>query len=142
MKKYLTHVIIPIFFGGVIYLFFRDENLLMFKWIDCIGISNQLNFIKNNVTFTEKLPVFLLNSLPDALWVYSFVSFCLLVWKNNKTVKTILVFIVIIISIAGEIGQCFFIIPGTFDIIDLCLIFVGFLIPVTILYISKGGYYA
>ena len=69
-------------------------------------------------TFLQKIIIF---SLPDGLWAMSY-TMLIFHLRNDKTFKTLIWSILIpVIGILSEIGQLYYLIPGTFDIIDLIM---------------------
>ena len=117
--------------GGLIYVLFRVESLKMFKFFDLFSIGTQIDKIRvYTIPYSEYLPNWFLFSLPDGLWIFSYTSLVLYIWKNKLKKENIFwVLIVPFISIFSELGQIFNIIPGTFDLIDLIFYLMGFLLP-------------
>lgn len=129
------HVIMPITFGGIIYLLFRADSLMMFRWIDAIGVVSILDDMRAYCQSiqTDKLS-WLFFSLPDGLWVYSFTSFMLIVW-GSKFSRHSLFWISIgpALALGGEMGQALRLVSGTFDSIDLLFCLIGSILPILIL---------
>ena len=115
--------------GSIIYIVFRDKNLLMFKWFDILGLSNQINYIR--LSFSETtIPNYILFNYPDGVWIYSFVSLMLILWKKIKSnFKYFWYFIAPILGIFAEIGQYINWVPGTFDFFDLIFFLLGSFLP-------------
>ena len=123
MKKVILHITLPIFVGSMIYILFREKNLLMFDWFSYIGLDFIIDFLRNNFyKYRVYIPKSILFSLPDALWVYSFTMFLSIYFKNR-----ILLSAIFIGSIITEISQLWFVI-GTFDIYDVIYMFALYLI--------------
>lgn len=120
-------IIIPLLIGGLIYIGFRSKSLLLFKWFSLLGLEELINLYRLNVKSIE-LPGFILYSLPDGLWSYSFLEFI-----GLFKVK-LLVWMVVCLIISFEFLQLFSIIEGTFCFIDLTVN-----VAVVILYL-KGDY--
>ena len=138
LKLYLLfcHVIIPITFGGIIYLLFRADSLMMFRWADTIGIKSVLDDIRVYCTTIqmENLNWFFF-SLPNGLCVYSFTSFMLIVWGLKFSRHSIFwISIGPLLASCGEIGQAFGIVRGTFDPADLILCLIGSFLPLLLLF--------
>ncbi len=135
MKKqlFLSHII-TLFVGGLIYVSFRNETLKMFSWFEAISISEIIsNYRLLTLPLKQHLPDWFLYSLPDGLWLFSYVSIILLLWENTISKKNILWFSLIpTIAISSEIAQLFGLVPGTFDLIDLLFYFLGTLVPLSI----------
>lgn len=130
MKRLLSTVIIPLLIGGVIYILFRSDSLVMFSWFESFGVEKiilafrQLNYGQSN------LPNWAIFSLPDALWVFSFTNLMLIIWRDIFSSQSILwIFIAPIIGIVSEVGQGLHFIRGTFDATDLILILIASTLP-------------
>ena len=121
IRKYITHVFLPVFLGGVIYSLFRDTNLVIFRLID--------NNLLNNLTLSLQqifMPIagirlqWLWYSLPDALWCYAGISFVLICWKEGPLFfKVFWLFVATVLSLGFEVGQFLNMVPGTFCVYDL-----------------------
>jgi hypothetical protein len=111
--------ILPLFFGGMIYLLFRVESLKMFLWLGHFGMKSLVH--NGRIQFAGVISKeWVIYSLPDALWIFSFINLMLIIWNFNLTKQSsVWILIAPIIGIASEIGQGIKIIPGTFDIVDL-----------------------
>lgn len=111
-------IFLPILFGGLIYVLFRSTKLLMFRWFEFVGIMPLILHLRiHHVT----LPGWVLFSLPDALWVYSLTLFVGILWYNGNKKRLLIIFLFSLACGAGtECAQYFHLIPGYFDIIDLC----------------------
>jgi len=130
------HVIIPISIGGIIYLFFRSDSLMMFRWADAIGVKSVLDNIR---IYTTTIQMNNMNwfffSLPYGLWVYSFTSFMLIVWELKFSRHSIFwIFIGSSLALGGEIGQALGVIRGTFDPTDVMLCLIGSILPFLIFF--------
>lgn len=133
-KAFLIHVLIPLVIGGLIYVGFRNKTIRFFDWIDRIGFSDIVNEIRTiTYPYKEILPAWVLNCLPDGLWVYSFSATLFFVWKEffikNKKML-ILPFILVLIM---EVLQLLGLIHGTFDVVDLLVSLIMNLLLIAIL---------
>ena len=139
------HVIIPITFGGILYLLFRSDSLMMFRWADAIGIKPVLDDMRIYCTTIQMDNLnWIFFSLPDGLWVYSFTSFMLIVW-GLKFSRHSLFWISIgpLLALCGEMGQALGVVRGTFDPIDLLLCSFGSVLPfVVMLSVNKKRLYS
>ena len=123
MKKVILHIALPIFIGSMIYILFREKELLMFNWFNYLKLNFIIDFLRNNFyEYRIYIPKSILFSLPDALWVYSFTMFLSIYFKNRIILSSIFVG-----SIITEILQLWFV-TGTFDIYDVIYMFVLYLI--------------
>ena len=117
MKKWTFYWWIPLFIGCLIYVLFRTDTLLYNK---LLGIF--FTPIASPNTFLQRIIVF---SLPDGLWAMSY-TILIFHLRKDKTVRTLIWSIIIpIVGILSEIGQLYYLIPGTFDIIDLIMYIVA-----------------
>ena len=123
MKKVILHIALPIFVGSMIYILFREKELLMFNWFNYLKLNFIIDFLRNNFyEYRIYIPKSILFSLPDALWVYSFTMFLSIYYKNRIILSAIFIG-----SIITEILQLWFVI-GTFDIYDVIYMFTLYLI--------------
>ncbi len=136
LKYYLFifHSIIPLLLGGIFYISFRSTTLIMFNWFKVIGIENIIFKIRNSMNFIKYLlPNWSNFSLPDGLWIYSFTSFLLIYWDNKFDYYKYWLLIPFTTSIVVEILQWLKMFPGTFDIIDLLFLMLGFTLSLIII---------
>lgn len=120
LRPYLVHVIIPLIIGGLIYISLRSKTLRFFYWIDKIGFSDSVNEIRATAyPCKEIFPNWVLNSLPDGLWVYSCTSFYLIIWKDQINKAKYWLLIPLLFGCFVELAQAMKIFEGTYDPIDL-----------------------
>lgn len=120
-----------LFLGGVIYILFRTSSLKMFDWYYKIGLSNSINNLRDySNPIVKDIPNWVLYSLPDGLWLFSYLSLMLFIWQNSVSFKNIFwILIIPILAIGSELGQLFGIIIGTFDFSDLLFYIFGMILP-------------
>ena len=70
-KKDLVVALFLIFTGGMIYILYRPENLLLFRVTDSLGITPLIDMLRSNRS-KVMLPSFMINSLPAGLWTASY----------------------------------------------------------------------
>jgi len=104
--------------GGLIYICFRSENLIMFQWFQFMGISKAINILRNSLSILY-LPRIIIYSLPDALWLYSLTVFIAMIWINERAYFFFWMIICAFLGLGHEIAQGLDILKGTFDYIDL-----------------------
>lgn len=133
-NQFIWAISFPLITGILIYLFFRSESLMIFDWLQSVNLKRfivdlrELNFIRN-----FHLNIFIKYSLPDGLWIFSFISGVLLIWNNNLSKQNIFWILSIpFVGIITEIGQFLGIIRGTFDIYDIICYLIGALLPIII----------
>jgi len=132
MKKQLIFgSFLTLLAGGLIYILFRTSSLKMFSWYETIGLGGlTIELRKMTSQFADKIPEWILFSLPDGLWIFSYVSLMLFIWRNSVSIKNIFwISIIPILAIGSEIGQLFGLVSGTFDFADLLLYLFGMTLP-------------
>ena len=116
-KYLIINVLLPLFLGLSIYLFLRNVKILIVS--KYIKIPN-FNFSNHQIIRTIQKYDFVIYNLPDALWLYSLLSFILIIWKNKKSKQKWFWFsIASLIALCLEIGQKYHLVIGTFDILDI-----------------------
>jgi hypothetical protein len=139
MRKLFIHSFLPLFLGSFIYLCFRKKSILLFKWldnysVDYYALSVRSFFNPNDIAYSN---IFVSN-IPNGLWVYSFTSILLIVWKGKFSGKNLIYIITpVMLAFISEMGQFFGLITGTFDVLDLFLYIFGFIISFKFCYVKK-----
>jgi hypothetical protein len=131
MKRKIFIGILPVFLGGLIYLTYRVDSLLMFNWFKIIGLTDLVSFLRTDDLLQNlTIPNWVKFSLPDALWLFSFTYIILLLWDFKITRQSIFwIFIAPTVGLFSEIGQLIGIIPGTYDKVDLLLLILSTALP-------------
>jgi len=103
----------------------------MFSWFEELKILSFINNLRDStLNYSNNLPNIILYSLPDGLWLFSYISFILLLWKNEiKNENLFWILIIPLISLVSELGQLTNFVPGTFDFSDLLVYFLGTILP-------------
>jgi hypothetical protein len=115
---YLIQSFIAIFIGGLIYIIYRTDSLLMFKWFYYLNLDQTIFFLKS---FSIPVNDLIKYSLPDALWIYSYIMAMLFLWKGAVNRKNILwILFIPLIGISTELLQIYGF-SGTFDVVDILL---------------------
>lgn len=110
--------LIPVFFGGVIYIIWRDRSLLMFQWFEAFYYIDGIIAVLRNISVG--MPDWFIYNLPGGLWAYSFSYILFYIWRDaNCKVKYAWVALVPVIAIGSELGKLLGFIAGTFDIVDI-----------------------
>ena len=130
-KQLLFGHILTLVIGGLIYIAYRTDTLLMFKWFAAISLDTPIEYLREMTMSTKStLPGWFLFSLPDGLWIFSYITLTLLIWKNKITKQNVFwIGIIPLVAILSELGQLFGIVSGTFDIVDLTFYIVGVISP-------------
>lgn len=117
-----------ILLGGLIYICYRTTDLLMFKWLNNLNLSSAIfNFRNYAKVYKIKNSDWIIYSLPDGLWMFSFITIILYIWRNTITRKNIVWIIVMpIIALTTELSQKYHLIKGTYDSNDILAYLIGF----------------
>jgi hypothetical protein len=121
------HVLLPLVAGGLVYLCWREPNLLMFKWFGSLGLEPLITSLRAATAAAQTtVPSWLIYSLPDGLWVYALTALMILLWRHTDSlaVKMFWMSTGLLLGAGSELAQLAGILPGAFDPIDLlvCLI--------------------
>lgn len=116
-------VVLPIAIGAIVYLLFRSPQLLVFRWIDALGLLDETMVIRHYLDFM-RLPDAFLYSLPDGLWVYAVTNSMLLIWGGRPPAYWL--FAGLSLAVGGEVGQALSFVPGTYEHLDIIAYFLGF----------------
>ena len=135
-KRKLFLIFFPLFLGIGIYLLYRSRNLFYFKLIHSTFLSKPVLHIRDFARLYRKLfSTWIVYSLPDGLWLFSFGSALLIdriFYYYNFITFTVIYFGMIIL----EFLQLFFgghgSMLGTFDTMDILFFTLGYLIIVLI----------
>ncbi|UQB67586.1 hypothetical protein [Epilithonimonas zeae] len=133
-SKLIFGSIASLILGTSIYILFRSSTLKVFSWLNYFGINIlDSNIRKSALEVSKNIPDWVLLSLPDGLWLFSYVCLMLYIWKNSITIQNLFwISIIPAIAIASEVAQCFGILQGTFDPMDLMLYILGGVLPLLI----------
>lgn len=137
-KAFLLNVILPLFIGGLLYIFFRDQSLRMFRWFGQLGLSEYMRDIRASVyPMARYVPDWAVYSLPDGLWVYSFSSAHHMLWKGNRAALGFFLMMAMIFGCGAEAMQALGLVSGTFDWTDFIFCLSAVLLSIIIQYISN-----
>lgn len=125
----ISLMFIPLLFGSVIYIIFRSQKLLMFRWFEFLNLNYLIQDIRDFAT-SYKFPNWFVYNFPDGLWIMSYILIVLEMWNRKITTQNIFwILIISFIAITSEVFQCIGVIRGTFDFLDLFFYFLGTFIP-------------
>lgn len=113
----------------MIYLMFRSESLVMFRWCESFHIREYIDSIRIPCT----LPQWVVFSLPDGLWLCSYALFVSTIWDFDLKQGWPYVFFLSVIAIGSEIAQAFGLMRGTFDWMDMVCYIIGMLLAYIII---------
>lgn len=111
------------FIGGMIYLMFRSESLVMFRWCENLHIKQYVDALR----ISYALPQWIVYSLPDGLWLCSYVLFVSAIWNFDLKQGWPYIFSLPVIAIGSELAQAYNLVRGTFDWTDIICYILGLL---------------
>ncbi|NBB81557.1 MAG: hypothetical protein GVY36_19310, partial [Verrucomicrobia bacterium] len=120
MKKIFLGIV-SIAVGGIIYIMWREQTLLMFDWFDLIGLSSVIGFIRNYGVMIGYPPEWVIFSLPNALWVFGGFLLFFSIWEKESLERKIWLVLFSTIALGSELAQLIGFIPGTYDSVDMFL---------------------
>jgi hypothetical protein len=95
-------------------------HLTVFHWVSTIGLYSSVIKARAIFDIGYLIPGWVIYSLPNGLWAYSFMFFISFIWGDVKSLgKIIFIVLVVILSVGSELGQLFGLIPGTFCLADM-----------------------
>lgn len=117
-KEYILALIL-LFVGGMIYLLYRPQSILLFRATDVLGLAPYISSLRESAS-SAILPSILINSVPAGLWTASYLilMYCNTKFYNKKTRMMLslpLPVSMIVLEFMQLVGWC----PGTFDFYDL-----------------------
>lgn len=113
-------VFLPIIIGGIIYILFRAEEMIMFEWFRVLSIEDSIDILRNNLTWN--IPDWILYNLPDGLWLFSITSLMIIIWRQEINIsKLVYILFPSLFVLLWEFGQYLNVIKGIFDIKDLVI---------------------
>lgn len=114
---FLVHIVMPIVIGALIYVLFRVDTLLVFRWLKLIGLDSIVSEIRTyTLTIVDDLPFLFLYVLPDGLWVYAGTALFLFIWRKEMKKKIAFFWISLpfLLAISAEFLQKTSLIEGSF----------------------------
>ena len=120
--------------GSYLYLKFRSETLLMFKWAKNLGLDFIVSSIRGSFeSLNSDRMKYIIFSAPYGLWVISFCCFIGAIWHKESSLSAIILRLIVpVIAVSSELLQFVGFLPGTFDINDLLVLIVSTIIGLTI----------
>src|SRR3954468_11238232 len=115
-SKFLVslHILLPVCLGGIIYTVWRSPHLLVFRWYSRLGLTASVNMMRlHSAHLRHCMPAWVLYSLPDALWVYSFTALLAFLWSEERSGFSPYCWqaLPVLLATGGELGQILRIVP-------------------------------
>ena len=118
--------------GGMTYLLFRPQTLLMFHVTDALGLSAVINSMRKGIS--SQLPDFIIYNLPGALWAAAYILTTeYFLYRQSVKTRILVAGIIPIIGAVSELLQLTGLLPGTFDVADLLCYLVPYLLYLSII---------
>lgn len=113
--------------GSYLYLKFRSETLLMFKWAENFGFNFIVSSLRGSSSVLNYPQLkYIIFSAPYGMWVISFCCFIGAIWHNDSSVSAIIWRLFVpAIAISSELFQFVGLLPGTYDKNDLLVLIVS-----------------
>lgn len=102
----------------MLYLGYRSQELLMFRWANFLGLSRIVNSWRK-FCFQYPLPEWCYYALPDGLWLLSYILLIYIIWDSHTWKSIIWIYALPTIAITSELIQLLDSRFGTFDIMDV-----------------------
>jgi hypothetical protein len=128
-------LVAPLLLGGLVYVVFRAESLLMFRWFDAFGLGPAVAWLRVSLGGAgAALPRWFVFSFPDAAWVFSMTALLGVVWRARLGTAEARAWMSLglLLGAGAELGQAVGLVPGTFDIVDLTLCLSAWLLAVSL----------
>ena len=122
-RHWLVHVGLPLLIGGLVYVCFRSESLILFRWLEALHIMPGIQTLRETLDpLRQALPDLVLYSLPDGAWLYAYISFYRLVWAGHSRLwMWVWIGLGLGLSLGLELGQAWGWARGTFDWMDVAV---------------------
>lgn len=110
----------PLLVGATIYLLWRPDSLLAFRWATALGLSGQVQSLRSFCAALPSPSDVAVYSLPGGLWLFALVLTLGSVWLQQPGLSaSIWLAVPITVAVGSEIGQLQGWVLGTFDPLDL-----------------------
>lgn len=112
---------------------FRSTNLIMFEWFENVGFD-----VSQYRSSSANISDFVLYSLPDGLWLCSYIMIIMGIWKNNfSIISTVCVSFMPFVALLSEILEYFQLKRGYFDPLDIFSYILGIIFAFFIVKLIK-----
>lgn len=136
MKRFLVSTA-ALLAGGLIYLLWRVDSLLMFSWCRTIGVDGVIiDWRSAAVAYRSSVPSWVIYSLPQALWLFSGLIMFSVVWSrpSHRQQRVFWTSAFTAMAVILELAQARWAGMGRFDSVDLALLTVAYVVA----YVSGG----
>lgn len=132
----------PMLFGGLIYLSFRDTSLLMFRWVEIVGLTESVITIRTTLQETfPRVPEWIRYSLPDGIWIFSLSILLGEIWIESSFHRLVAWLLVApVLGIGGEMGQAIGVVPGSFCLVDVAVSLILSIAAMGVMFIARKAH--
>ena|SRR5687767_11825896 len=136
----LALIVISLCIGAFLYVSTRSESIYLNQWLSMINNGELILYFQKLVTNVQ-IPEIIIYSLPDGLWMFAMIMVILMIWDFRLHKRSMIwLFSAIGAGISFEFLQSMQIVRGTFDKMDLLLILVCAILPITFILIKFRKY--
>jgi hypothetical protein len=109
--------------GEMIYLLFRPNEVLFFRWIRTLGFDSLISsFRQFSHSLNQHLPEWVVYSLPNGLWAFAYALLITQIWTGSRSgFRYFWIASIPVLVLGFEILQFTGTIPGTFCFQDIAL---------------------
>lgn len=138
--KQLINPFLVFLLGGLIYLLFRSESIRFFDYLTYVKLDKPVTIIRSfTFPISKLIPEWIIYSLPDGLWLFSFSLLVNIIWSKEDRLKFwFWTLLFPCTALIWEFGQAFQVFSGTFDWIDT---FIYLTVTFLIIYRNQTIYY-
>ena len=137
LRIFVLRVVFPLIIGVIIYLLFRPLTLKGYDVFNLQIIGWIKEIQENYINLRDIIPIWIIYTLPDGLWIFSFTSAMLLLVENKKQ-QVVFSIIPIAMAVFHELSQLMIHNYGTFDLLDLITYFVFYFFSIFSFYSPKN----
>lgn len=106
--------------GGLIYIAYREQSLLLFRWLDALGLNEEVSALRRMACAGEVF-FWVKYNLPAGLWLLSYMLMVDAVWTSSESaVSYVFVYALPFLALLSEVLQHVGWLPGVFDWMDVC----------------------
>lgn len=116
--KGVVFALLPMVLAALIYLMYRDGNLIVFRLADLFGLSEGVDAMRaSDWVIRNRPPGFVIYSLPGAMWLYAFSGFVMILWRGvgSIRVRRCWALVPLVVAVLSEGLQWLGSTDGTFD---------------------------
>lgn len=129
-KTEIIYAISAMLTGGMIYVLWRPDSLVMFSWFDSLGLRGNVDHIRELVLpYYSAFPGWVIYAMPQSLWFFSGLLAFDCIWAaRDKAIYWFYFAGFSVIALSTELGQLAGIVPGYFDGCDFAALVLAGLI--------------